>query len=184
MDFSLAFFVSYALLWFLVICLALIVVALVRTLAAIRLEGAGASGNGDPVGETVPEFKGIDIRGAPFDSRDLAGRARAFLFVSTTCRSCITTLDELRALKTKAGGAVVVICRDRRQDCIQLLGDDEIEARVVVDEEHAISDLFGISSVPTAVLVDRNDTIERYGYPKREDIERVATAEVGGSQGA
>jgi peroxiredoxin len=175
MDASLAFFISYVVLWILVVGESLVLLALIRALYANRPADQQAEPQSPAaVGAHSPTFQVVDANGITFDSRSLNGRSRAFLFVSTSCRSCIATLEELRALRTKVnGGAVVVVCRDRAGECGRVLPAYGLEARLLFDEDHAISDLFEITSVPTAVLIDADDRIQKYGYPMRDDIEQL-----------
>lgn len=180
MDLTVAFYLSYAAAWVFLIFHSLIILGLVRTVYSLQ-RGAVEVAGYPLVGHTAPEFEAVDTTGATFNSSRLRGRPRSLLFVSTTCTSCITTLDELRALRSKVdGGAVLLICRDARSNCSRLAERYEFSGPILVDEHHRISELYGVSSVPTAVLVDRENRVQTYGSPRREDFERllVSTGDV------
>jgi hypothetical protein len=103
------------------------------------------------------------------------------------------TLEELGALKSKAGGNVVVVCRAEREQCRRLAELYGLDVTFLVDEDLEISGLFEIITVPTAVLIDEQHRVGSYGQPLRgEELEEmfgpqgddaVATPVSGGSDG-
>lgn len=44
---------------------------------------------------------------------------------------------------------------------------------VIADEDDHVSRLYGISIVPTAVLINANNRIKSYGQPEREELKKV-----------
>jgi hypothetical protein len=85
----------------------------------------------------------------------------------------MTTLAELNALGQKAMGNVIVICRAGREDAEALVETYHLNVPVVADTENRLGNLFGISSVPTAVLINARNQIQSVGHPLREDLEQV-----------
>ncbi len=171
------FYLSYTALWILVILQGLILLGLVRIVYQLQRTGgvAGASVNSTEVGlktgQIAPTFNAVDLSGEPLSSNDFAGHMTAILFVSFNCPSCVVTLYEMEALNYKTQGNVIVICRGRDGECAQLIDRHKLSARIVADEDEQISRRFGISTFPTAVLINEGYRIQSYGYPHREELE-------------
>lgn len=162
-----AFEVSYVALWALVLLQAVVLVGVAHSLFRLRASGAGSDER--MRGRKARRFTAIDINGSPVSTADMAGQPYAVLFVSPSCSSCNVSLDELGALSSKADGNVIVVCRGEVADCRRLAEGYGLLAPVVADPAFEVSSLFEVNSVPTAVVVDANGTITRYGHPQRDD---------------
>lgn len=163
---------SFGALWVLVIFQGLVLLGLVRTVYALRgvhVLGYGREESEDLLHQTAPEFQAVDLSGSYFRSADVAGQARAFLFVSPNCQSCSVTSEELASLKWKAGGEVYVVCRGGALECDEFSEQHELGTRVLIDDSMEISRAFKVAAVPTAVLVDAADIVQSYGNPMRDD---------------
>lgn len=168
---SIPFILSYGALWLLVIFQSLVLLGLVRMVYQIQQASPTLSRRGPDsrlkTGERAPEFTALDLLGSPVRSADYSGRLRALLFVSAGCRACTLTLSEMHALNCKVQGRIVIICRGGREDCTDLAERYGLDVPVIADSDDHISQLFGISGVPTAVLIDASDLIQSYGHPLR-----------------
>ncbi|HVR96576.1 MAG TPA: redoxin domain-containing protein [Thermoanaerobaculia bacterium] len=172
---SVAFFSSYVALWVLMILQSLILLTLLRMVHELRSSGAG--GRSAFEGKPAPELTATALDGTRVGSDQFLGRLTALLFVSTTCPSCTTTLQELRGLYLKSHGNVIVVCKANRQDTLRLVQTFKLEGlRVIADEDDHIGQLYGITSVPTAVLINGNGRIQSYGHPLREELEQAFQA--------
>lgn len=163
---------SYIALWAVVVLDSLLLLGIVRIVSQLqrsRAESGTRWGDRPEPGELAPAFRTVDLDGNPVSSDDFAGRLRALLFVSATCESCAPSLDELKALNHKAGHHVTVVCRGTAEECRALVERHGIWPATVVDEGYEISTLFGISKVPSAVLINSQDRIQSYGEPMRRD---------------
>jgi peroxiredoxin len=174
------FYISYAALWALVIFQSLVLLGVVRTIYRANtrpVPQTPPSSNGQLIGQPLPKFDALDVFGAPIDDSSLVGRLSALLFVAPDCSTCIASLDEVDALKLKANGSVVVVCRAGQDECRKLSETYGLEVPVIVDEDRRISELFGVQVTPTAVLVGRSGRIQTYGHPMHADefAELVAT---------
>ncbi len=182
---SAPFLVSYVSLWILVAFQALILVGLVVALQRLQrtLPAQGAGGGiGLPQGSEVPDFRARDVAGLSLSSKDLLGRLTALLFVSPSCSSCHTTLEDMTALDHKARGNVIVISRGTKAEVADLASTYALR-RAVPDPDGEIANLFGITRVPMAVLVDRSGHVQSYGHPfSAAEFER-ASAEARAGQG-
>ena len=170
------FYISYAALWLLVVLQSLVLLGLVRIVYQLQ-QGSAVTGLGPmnlESGQKAPLFNATDLSGTAVRSTDFAGRLTALLFVSPTCQSCTTTLAEMKALNHKVDGNVVVICRAKHEECVQLAERYELDVPTIADEEEHLSQLFGISLVPTAILINSNNRIQSYGNPVRgEELEQM-----------
>ena len=166
-----AFYISYAVLWVLVVFQSLVLLGLVRTVYRADAEPAPATpagGDGELVGQLAPQFTARDVSGASLDNGVLAGRPSALLFVTPDCTSCIATLDEVEALRAKVDGNVIVVCRAGQDECAQLRATYGLDSvPVIVDEDLEISALFDVHVAPTAVLLSASGRIQTYGQPMR-----------------
>lgn len=170
-ELTIFFYVSYGALWILAISQSLILLGLVRIVYQLQRTGAAA---GSFEGKEAPEFSAKDLSGAAIGSTTFSGRLTGLLFVSTTCQSCIQTLqDDIEYLYHKAQGNVIVICQAGREDCAQLAEKYELTVPMVADEDNHISLLYGITSVPTVVFVNAANRIQSYGHPKREELVEI-----------
>lgn len=170
------FYVSYAALWALVVFQSLVVVGLVKARAVARAAGSASAGGliGDEpfIGQPVPEFDATTVLGERITSADLRGAPSAILFVSPDCTSCAVTLRDLAGLRAKMDGNVVVVCRSSASRCESLAHHYDLVVPVIVDSDKQLSDRFGISATPTAVMVDAEGKFESFGRPMSpEDLE-------------
>lgn len=171
-----AFDISYAALWILVILQSVILLGLVRMVSQLQQSGATSNSTATS-GEEAPQFSAVDLSGKTINNADFAGRLTALLFVSSRCPSCMTTLAELNALAYKSMGNMIVICRTGREDAEMLAETYKLNVPVIADEDDRISQLFGITSVPTAVLINARNRIQSVGYPLREELEQAFEVE-------
>lgn len=163
------FWASYVALWVLVVLQGAILMGVVHMVHEISQAGAGAlkrEGTGAAwQGMQAPEFEAVDVAGRLVRSADYNGQTRALLFVSPTCPGCLVTLSEMRALRQKARGDVIFICRAQPDECAKLAEKYALDAPIIPDVGERISRLFGISAVPMAVIIDGIQRIQRYGHP-------------------
>lgn len=192
---SFPFWLSYGALWLLLLFMSLVVLGLVRTVYRLQRDGAlGAGAEGTLRGKPIPEFAATDLSGGSVTSASLAGRLTALLFVGSDCASCAMTLHDLDALHAKADN-MVVICQGDGEACVELAETYRIVAPVVPDKDLALSELFPITTVPTAVIASKAGTIASIGHPlgrpqleeligdaRREDGEPVLVAQHHGPQ--
>ncbi|HKY55673.1 MAG TPA: redoxin domain-containing protein [Anaerolineales bacterium] len=169
-DLSIIFYLSFAALWILVILHSLILLRVVRIVYQLQQT---ASSSGKLSGKEAPDFTSVDLSGVAISSTDFLGHLTLLLFVSPSCQSCMTTLEDMEYLNYKAQGNVIVICRAGREDCARLAEQYKVTVPVVADEDDDISRLYAISSVPTAILINADRRIQSYGRPDREKLEKV-----------
>jgi hypothetical protein len=184
------FYVSYALLWVVVVFQSLVLLGVVR-LARRPASTAGAEpgpvSSGALIGELVPSFSAVDVDGRRFDETSLPDTMNALLFVSPDCVTCMASLEEINGLSAKVDGSLAVVCLGEVADCRRLRELYELEERipVVVDTTREVSDAFEVLGTPTAVLIGGNGRIRTYGHPMDKDelVRLVAEANAPALQG-
>lgn len=167
------FYISYALLWTLVIFQSLVLLGLVRTVFrthARSVSGAMPATNGSLIGQPIPTFTAIDVSGQLFDEKSLPNSLSALLFVTPDCVTCMASLEEINALNAKVNGSLIVVCRAGIEECRRLRETYELDGvPVIVDEDRKVSELLEVYATPTAVLIGANGRIRTYGHPMDKD---------------
>jgi len=176
--------ISNAVLWVVVVALALVVLALARQVGLLheRLGPAGALAlaGGPKPGEAAPALEVEDFAGRriALGGADAAGRSLLLVFVSPTCPVCRTLLPALRSLAKRERNLRVVLASDGPRE--------EHEAFV---REHALSELgyvlsqplglaYRVPRLPWAALVDAREVLRSQGLVNsREHLESLLEAE-------
>jgi peroxiredoxin len=165
--------VSYVLLWVLVAFQSLVIIGLVRS-AYLLQHRVPVGGAGSTRDLPTPEFHATDLAGRLVSNETISGQKTALLFVSTKCRTCDVTLQDLEAVKAKANGNVIVVCQDRRNSCIEAAQKYGLTIPVIVDSDDELGQLFSVTNVPTAVLINEQGRIQSYGQPMQaEEVEEM-----------
>jgi peroxiredoxin len=122
----------------------------------------------------APAFRATDLTGRLIDSKDIVGQKTALLFVSTKCRSCNVTLRDLEVVSAKAHGNVIVVCQDKRAACEEAARQYGLSLPIIIDQGDDLGERFGVTSVPTAVLINEEYQIQSYGSPmEAEEVEEM-----------
>lgn len=171
------FLLAFVVLWILVLIQGTVLIGLVTIVSRLHDDRAPARSTaplpGLEPGTAVPAFRERDLNGIVVDSRELSGAASVLLFVSPSCSSCVTTLDEMVGLSHKARGNVVVVCQSDKVKCRQLAETYGL-MRTIPDRDWKLGALFRVSVLPTAVLIDRAGRVQSYGQPTRAaDLEHA-----------
>ncbi len=179
-----ALVVSNAVLWVLVIALALTVLALARQLGVLheRITPVGALmlARGLKVGEAAPRMDVADLDGnvLGIGGANAAGRSLLLLFVSPTCPVCKALLPVARASrKSEQGWLDIVLASDgdaaEQREFVRAQG---LEAfRYVVSTPLGVT--YQVSRLPFAVLIDEQGTLRARGIiNSREHLESLFEA--------
>jgi len=180
-----ALVISNALLWFAVIVLAGVVVALVRQVGVLheRLAPAGALmlARGPKPGEAAPRVRaellagGVREIGAPRAD----GRATLLFFVSPTCPVCKTLLPAVRALARRERARLELVLAS---DGPRAEHDAFVRAERLEDVPYLVSAPLGlayqVSKLPFAAVIDAGGVLRARGIVStREHIESLLEAE-------
>ena len=162
---NIAFLISYAALWILVLLDTIVVVVAVRQIGImhLRLGGGGAMAlpAGPPIGEPAPAFASRDTRGNLIESPWHSGRNSLLVFVSPGCGACPEVIPSIRAIRRA----------DRRRTEILLVSNapgesNEDYARkslcpVIVDGEVVAS--YAMDATPYGIAIDHQGVVRAKG---------------------
>jgi peroxiredoxin len=165
-----SFMASYGALWVLVVFLALVAIGLLREVTIMKRSLSQAGLRGDAplvIGSRAPRFSAVDARsGRVVTSRVLDGQTAAILFLSSGCAICRHLAYSIEGLIESNSISVLAVCKGDRHDCEQFLKSLSTRVPLVLDPRSEVSELYGISSYPVAVIVDADRRIRGYGYPR------------------
>jgi methylamine dehydrogenase accessory protein MauD len=179
-----ALIVSNVLLWVAVICLAGIVLALLRQVGILheRIAPAGAllGREGPAPGDAAPELELEDWSGNPLrvGGRDPEGRATLLFFVSPTCPVCKTLLPHARSVCTAEDrdARLVVASDGPRGEHAAFVRAHSLDAgSYVLSADLGIA--YQIGRLPYAVLIDADGVVGARGLVNtREHLESLFVA--------
>lgn len=156
-------------LWIGFAVLTVLVVGLIRQTSGVAPTPAAPDGRIAP-GSPAPSFEVTGHRGSVVSNGSLEGQTYAVLFVSPDCPTCVASLAEIEALSSGGDRSVLVVCRSISSRCDQIMGEMVTgDYDFVTDPTDSIAQLFGITVNPTAVLVDENGVVMKYGHPLRQE---------------
>jgi methylamine dehydrogenase accessory protein MauD len=176
--------VSNAVLWVVVIVLALVVLALARQVGVLHARlgpvGALALAGGPETGEPAPRVRAESLTGEAVEigAPDPAGRSTLLVFLAPSCPVCRTLLPALRSLARRERRLRVALASDGPR------GEHEAFVR-----EHALGALpyllserlglaYRVPRLPWAVVVDAEGVLRSQGLVNsREHLESLLEAE-------
>lgn len=156
---------SYAILWLLVVMLAMVVAALARQIGTLhlRLGPRGAlelDGEGPPLGEMLP----------PADTKDMEGRAltlggpgeaQLLLFVTPGCGVCEQVLPSIKAVASIGAQAPYVITDVDEEETRIVYGGKRIDAPLIPDRDVAAS--YGVPGTPYVIITGSDGLVRAKG---------------------
>lgn len=170
-------------------CLAL---ALTLTLPATSWALFGASSEKPKVGGDAPRFTAPLLEGgADFDLGPLLGQKAILIdFWSIYCVSCVQEMPKLVDIYNRYQGQLAAVAVDldsfgtkRVAQFVKGL-DFKVPYPIVIDKSRQVAARYGVSVLPTTVLIDRQGKILYYhvGYAPgdEKEIEEKVRAAVGG----
>jgi peroxiredoxin len=127
----------------------------------------------DP-GSPAPDFRLPQLDGGTVALREILANGPALIaFFKTTCPVCQLTFPFLERIHKGGTLPVFAISQDDAEDTREFSREFGITLPTLLDSAQSgypVSDAFGISSVPTAFLIERDGGISRVmeGWSKRE----------------
>jgi peroxiredoxin len=99
-----------------------------------------------------------DIRGQPWDSKNLRGEVLLVNFWSTSCTPCREEMPDLERLyqRFQAQGLVVLaISGDKASDLRNYLAEQKVSFPLLVDPDDKVRERFRVAGIPKTFLYDR-----------------------------
>ncbi|MEM6312947.1 MAG: TlpA disulfide reductase family protein [Planctomycetota bacterium] len=114
------------------------------------------------VGQAAPGFALDDLDGNPVALSDFAGKVVVLEFWATWCGPCVQSLPALAQLQTKYGEDVAVLALNQREDVPTIrafLDRTGIDIAVLRDTDAGVAGQYGVSGLPTIIVVDRSGAV-------------------------
>lgn len=178
-------FLSYIILWLLVLGLGVVTLGLLRQVGLLHLRvgprGGLETSDGPEVGEAVAPFETTDIDGVEL-SLGLPGKLTLIFVVSPTCSVCHDLVPAIRAFGRYAPPHAVIIAlslgatADSRQFADVLQG-----IPVVADTE--LAHRLGVTTAPFVLKIENGSLVAKGVVNSLEQIEILAASELSSSEG-
>ncbi|AYB43870.1 thioredoxin fold domain-containing protein [Paenibacillus lautus] len=171
------FWISYAILWILVVPLVILNLVLFRQLGIMVMGTArGVNQSGIPVGNKMPRATTTTLQGAEWSTGELIGTPSLMLFGSPTCKECAEILPDFQRIAMMNNVKPILLLfasADLALDYVRKIAyDDEV---LIVSSEFA--NHLDVQVTPYAYAVDANGTIRHKGLVNsREQLEAYAKA--------
>jgi peroxiredoxin len=168
-----AFWVSFGLLWVIVLFQGAVLLEVVQKLAERRSADSHASIGADPLppGTRAPAFHAprADTASA-LDSRSLLGRRVLLAFTAPGCPTCEVTFDSTVAAAQHLDAELIIVCGGQRDACRGFAQRHQSGRATVCDTDGAIAKAFRVHSTPVSVAVDEQWQVIKYGAPSPGDV--------------
>ncbi|MEL6341631.1 MAG: TlpA disulfide reductase family protein [Myxococcota bacterium] len=137
------------------------------------------------VGRAAPGVSLQTLQGEDFSLEAARGEVVVFAFWASWCGPCrreMPALKQLQANLTDKPVQIVLInvdkdARDARR-FLQQIGMTETDLKVIMDNEARVMGEYGVMSMPTTVLIDKNGTVKfsKVGYSTEKGLAELETA--------
>ena len=165
-----AFWISYCLLWVVVIGQTAVLLAFVWHYGNVLLNApAGRVTQGPPEGRPLPRKLSLALedRGVPIGRPDTP--AKLLLFVMTTtcgpCRQARDTLCQSPEILSVKGVEIITVCWGSGAQVDEFSSPLPRSVRVIADPDGRLGDAFRLSAFPFAVLIDSTGLVRAKGMP-------------------
>ena len=123
---------------------------------------------------SVPEKLGVDLEGKIFNLKDHLGKENLYLvFWATWCGVCADEIPNLVNVHRNSKGVNLVAVNPGVNDSLQRArkyrDKYQLPYTIVFDETGLSAQAFGVSGVPTAVLIDKRGEVVYAGFPPSPD---------------
>ena len=121
------------------------------------------------VHEEAPGFSGRTLSGEAFELSSLRGKVVLIDFWATWCAPCVRAIPSIQKLSERYGseGLVVVgVNQDQAgmRDVVEtFVAEHGVTFTQVMDTDGAIGEAYGVTGIPTTVLIDREGVVQSYG---------------------
>jgi uncharacterized membrane protein YphA (DoxX/SURF4 family)/peroxiredoxin len=136
-------------------------------------------GMGWPIGTQAPEFSLSDITGEKCSLQSLRdnGRTICLVFSSPHCASCVALWPFLSGWAREYDRALSIVVISRGASTENLAKQNNLDAsRVLLQLEFEMSDAYGVTATPAAVLIGTDGRIQSRLAVGRDDIHQLISS--------
>lgn len=156
------FYVSYGLLWLVVVSLAILVVLVYRHFGLMAMEtGEGVSRDGLGVGRVAPPVRGFDGRAEEAHWAHSTERPSLLLFASPECEPCVSVLPYVRSLAGEV--SVTSIVAGDTHDAARMQEAIGATFGAIAEGSEEIFDLYRVKATPFGFVVGTDGRIRSKG---------------------
>jgi peroxiredoxin len=116
----------------------------------------------------APDFSLKDLQGKKFKLSSYSGKPVLLFFGTTWCPSCraeIPAYKNIYATYSKSGLEVVYIdITEPVEKVARFAKTNSLPYRVLIDEDGSVADNYGITGVPTLVLIDKEGYVAKISH--------------------
>lgn len=116
------------------------------------------------VGQAAPGFSLKDLEGKEVSLDQYRGKIVVLDFWATWCGPCRQTMPILDAIQEQYRGKLVLLAinlQESKDKVREYVLGENLNARVLLDEDSSVGSLYGVSGIPMQVIIDQNGTIQR-----------------------
>ncbi len=176
-------FISYLVLWLMVIALLIVVITLARQIGLLhrrlRPHGARMTNAGPEIGEQAPELKGVTLQGRNIALESCRDKQTLLVFVSPTCTSCAELAPALRSIwkseRTTLQVFLVSLSGDEKANREFIARHKLVNIPCIVSRSLGLQ--YNVTSSPYGVLIDNQGVVRAKGIVNHlEHLESLLNA--------
>lgn len=123
---------------------------------------------GEPVGvgDPAPKFSLPDMSGREFSLDQFKGKVVLLDFWATWCGPCRMTMPMLEKMEREFDGKLVLLAINMQEDeniVREYVEAQAVGSRVLLDKEGAVGEAYGLVSLPTHILIDKEGIVRFVG---------------------
>jgi methylamine dehydrogenase accessory protein MauD len=136
--------------------------------------------DGLPIGTTAPEFALPSVSGEQLSLQSLReqGKTICLMFTSPYCDSCVALLPQVRSWMQEHAESfnIVVISRGTVKENLAKMKDVDV-SRVLLQQAFELSESYGVTATPAAVLIGADGLIQSHLVVGREEIKQLMSSQ-------
>ena len=113
----------------------------------------------DLIDGPVPSFEGMLLEGQSFNIQSYQGKPVLLHFWATWCSICKMEENSIASISEDYEVITVAMNSGNDVEITAYLEEQGLSFPVVIDEEGAVAERFGVSAVPTSFIIDPNANI-------------------------
>lgn len=165
------FYISYVMLWVLIVFHTFILLETVRRIATGQISNSASVPLGESdlleTGTLAPSFEALEVTTRQvIRSESFRGESVILAFVAPGCTVCEETAEELIDFHHRSKIRTVAVCQGTSSACAKLASRSFSDIQVLSDQENVIAKGFRVKRTPVTVLLDGEGRVQRYGAPR------------------